>query len=207
MLTAITLFLTLAAIPVNPVETALANFRQLNSYRVTLRSGHGDNTEVIRYSYKKPGFVRMDFITPHSGAMLVYSPLSKSVRLRPFGFVKPLVLNLDPDNSLVKSAQGHRVDASDFGALLQQVQQLQELGNTRIQGDARIGNRDALQVTVEGEKDIALIGVHRYLLWLDKATLLPLKTMAYDKRGKLLDEVYMEELELNPDLPDDQFQL
>jgi len=206
MLTVMALFLTLAALPVNPVDSALANFRQLDSYRVTLRSGHGDSVEVIRYSYKKPGFVRMDFINPHNGAQLVYNPVSKNVRLRPFGFAKLLVLTLSPDNSLVKSARGHRVDASDLGSFLQQVQRLQEHGKTKIEGETTVGRNGALMVSVVGDKDIVLTGVHSYRLWLDKTTLLPLKTMAYDHNGKLIDEVVFEDLELNPELADELFQ-
>lgn len=201
------LFITLAALPVNPVDSALANFRQLNSYRVTLRSGHGETAEMIRYSYKKPGFVRMDFITPHNGAQLVYNPVNKKVRLSPFGFTRSLVLTLSPDNSLVKSLRGHRVDASDLGSFLQQVQQLQEQGKTRIEGEATVGRNGALIIAVEGNRDIVLTGVHSYRLWLDKTTLLPLKTMAYDHNGNLLDEVLMEDLELNPELADELFQL
>ncbi|CAG0968972.1 sigma-E factor regulatory protein RseB domain-containing protein [Geobacter sp.] len=207
MLTVMALFLTLAALPANPVDSALANFRQLDSYRVTLRSGHGDSVEVIRYSYKKPGFVRMDFINPHNGAQLVYNPVSKNVRLRPFGFAKLLVLTLSPDNSLVKSAHGHRVDASDLGSLLQQVQRLQEHGKTKIEGETTVGRNGALMVSVVGDKDIVLTGVHSYRLWLDTMTLLPLKAMAYDHNGNLLEEVLMEDLELNPALADELFQL
>jgi outer membrane lipoprotein-sorting protein len=207
MLTAMILFLTLTAPHANPIDSALANFRQLNSYQVTLRSGHGDSAEVIRYSYKKPGFVRMDFIKPHKGAQLVYNPMTKTVRLRPFGFAKPLVLTLSPDNSLVKSSRGHRVDASDLGSLLQDVQQLQQHGKTKVEGETMAGGKASIQVAVEGDKDIALTGVHSYRLWLDKTILLPLKTMAYDHNGNLLEEVFMEDLKLNPELPDKFFQL
>ena len=207
MLPIVTLILTLTALPANPVDTALAHVRQLTSYRMTLRSGHGDNAEVIRYSYKKPGFVRMDFIKPHHGAVLVYSPVTRQVRLRPFGIAKPLVLTLSPDNSLVKSSHGHRVDASDLGSFLERVQKLQRRGTTRVEGKTAVGRNGALEVSVEGNKDFAVAGVHRYRLWLDTKTLFPVKTMAYDLDGNLLEEVSMEDLELNPELPDDYFQL
>jgi outer membrane lipoprotein-sorting protein len=207
MLTAMILFLTLTALPANPVDSALANFRQLNSYQVTLRSGHGDSAEVIRYSYKKPGFVRMDFIKPHKGARLVYNPVSKTVRLRPFGFAKPLILTLSPDNSLVKSSHGHRVDASDLGSLLQDVQELQQHGKTKVEGETTVGRKASILISVKGDRDSVVNGVHGYRLWLDKTTLLPLKTMAYDHNGNLLEEVLMEDLKLNPELSDRFFQL
>lgn len=199
--------LLVVALPASPVDSALAHFRQINSYRMTLHSGHGNSAEVIRYTYKKPGFVRMDFITPHTGALLVYSPISKSVRLRPFAFATSLVITLSPDNSLIKSSHGHRIDASDFGSFLQQVQQLQEHGKTTIEGENNSGEQAAVIVSVEGAKGFILNGVHSYRLWLDKTTMLPFKTLSYDINDTVIEEVLMEELELNPELAADFFQL
>jgi len=148
----------------------------------------------------------MDFINPYNGAQLVYNPVSNKVRLRPFSFAKLLVLSLSPDNRLVKSARGHRVDASDLGSFLQQVQQLQQHGKTTVEEETTVGRNGALIVSVVGDKDIVLTGVHSYRLLLDKTTLLPLKTMAYDHNGNLIDEVLTENLELNPELADELFQ-
>lgn len=174
---------------------------------MTLHSRHDGAGEDIRYFYKKPGFIRMEFIRPHKGALLVYDPTKKTVRLRPFGFAKAFVLSLSPDNGLVKSAQGHRVDESDIGALLQRVQRLQGHGQTTVMGEERLNERDAVVVRVEGEKGYAVDGVHRYLLWLDTATLLPLKTATYDSSGRQLEEVLMDDLEVNIPLADTLFNL
>ena len=191
----------------DPLAAALERYRDVGSYRVTLRSGHGDDGEVIRYFYKKPGFIRMEFIRPHNGALLVYDPTAKTVRLRPFGALKPLVLSLSPDNSLVKSAQGHRVDESDIGTLLRRVQRLSERGTTVMRGEEKVGARDAVIVSVEGEKGHSLEGVHRYLIWLDRITLLPLKVAAYDSSGAPVEEVLMDDLEVNMALEDSLFEL
>ena len=107
--------------------------------------------------------------------------------------------------SLVKSSRGHRVDESDLGSFLRRVKSLQGHGRAVILGEEKIGNREVIPVEVEGEEGFALEGVHRYLVWLDKRLLLPLKTSAYDGGGKLVEEVLMDDLEVNVPLDESLF--
>ena len=150
----------------------------------------------------------MEFITPHKDAVLVYRPDTKKARLRPFGFLKPLVLTFAPDNGLITSAQGHRVDASDMGALLETVHTLADKGKCTIKGDGEVGGRHALLVEVRGEGGITVNGnIHRYLLWLDAGTLLPLRTQAFAADDAQVEDVVMDDLEINVELPDSLFAL
>lgn len=202
------LLLAFTAPPPDPVAAALESYRHVVSYRVTLRSTSDGSAEIIRYSFKKPGFVRMDFVKPHSGAVLMYDPVKKEARLRPFGSLKPLVLTLDPDSSLITSSRGHRVDASDLGAFLGTVQKLAQHGESRVMGKEKVGVREALLVEVKGEEGATVVGgIHRYRLWLDLRTMLPLKTQSFDVNGKLVEEVVMDDLEINVHFPDSFFEL
>ncbi len=204
----LTIFLlALASAVADPVSTAIDSYNNVNSYRVTLRSKSANSSEVIRYNYKKPGFVRMEFIKPHNGAVLVYNPINKKAKLRPFGLLKPFILTLSPDSSLIKSPTGHRVDASDIGELLKTVKRLQEMGMTEILGDEAIGERASMKIKVEGVNDHTVDGIHRYLLWLDRKTSLPIKASSYDKNGGLIEEVLMDDLETNVELPESLFSL
>lgn len=189
------------------ISTAIENYNSVESYSVTLRSRSNDSSEEIRYYYKKPGFVRMEFIKPYRGAMLVYSPSKKEARLRPFGFLKSFILTLSPDNSLIKSSKGHRVDESDIGALLKIVKKLQSNGKTEISGEESVGNRPVMVVSVKGEKDFTINGIHRYMLWLDKKSFLPLKVAAYNMKGELMEEVAMDDLMINIGITEDLFEL
>lgn len=187
----------LPAQPQDPVAAALESYQNVSTYRVTLRSGHGKAEEIIKYLYKKPGFIRMEFVKPHPGALLAYNPLTKIVRLRPFGFAKALALSLSPDNRLVKSARGHSVDASDIGALLAGVQALQAQGDTALLGEEMLGGQKTVRVEVTGKPGVVLDGVHRYQLWLDPATWLPRKVLAYGPTDTVVDEAIMDDLEVN----------
>ena len=149
----------------------------------------------------------MEFIRPHKGAVLVYNPTKKEVRLRPFGFLKFFVLTLSPESKLLKSSKGHRVNESDIGSLLKIVKRLQSHGiSQKLKADT-LGKRHTVLISVEGKGDFAVNGVHLYYLWLDKKTFLPLKTSAYNTQGKLIEEVLMDDLQINIEFPENFFNL
>ncbi len=199
------LFIALTPVMSDPISAAIENYENIHSYQVTLRSYGDEPEEIIRYYYKKPGFIKMEFIKPYRGAVLVYNPSKDEVKLRPFGFLKPLVLTMAPDNSLITSSRGHRVDESDIGALLDMVKRLQLQGKTEIQGEEILGGKKTIRVSVKGNEDFTVDSIHRYLLWLDVKTYLPLKVSAYSIDDELIEEVMMDDLEINIDFHEDYF--
>lgn len=188
-----------AASAADLVGEALARYAEVESYTVTLRSytePGGPFREVIRYSYSKPGWVRMDFLRPHAGMVLVYDPERKAVRLWPFGQSGP-GFSLDPGNWLLASAGGHRADRSDFGALLAQVAAVRERGSTENLEEEVLGGRMAAHIRITGHGEAEVEGVHRFDLWLDSISLMPLKVEAYSRSDGPVDFVLMDDLELN----------
>ena len=45
-----------------------------------VRSARGAESQIIHYSYRRPGFIRMEFVEPHRGAVLVYTGFALAVR-------------------------------------------------------------------------------------------------------------------------------
>ncbi|KVO66183.1 hypothetical protein WJ78_16320 [Burkholderia ubonensis] len=196
-----------ASMTADPVTVAQTHFEQASSYRATIRAWprQGEHTEV-RYAYRKPGYVRMDFVAPHHGAVLVYDPVSRKVRVRPFGAHLPPALSLAPTNPLVRDPSGHRVDQSDVGELLRNVRALQEGGVTVLQGEEPVGGRIALRVTVTGAPAHAVAGVHRYQLWLDAEDGFPLKVVSFaDGDDRPLETVTLDDVEIDVAFPDHFF--
>lgn len=75
----------------DPISRYQQRFDQIQSYQVVMRSSSTtEASKIIRYSYKKPGYVRMDFTQPHAGAVLTYNPDSGKVTLWPFGLERCL---------------------------------------------------------------------------------------------------------------------
>jgi outer membrane lipoprotein-sorting protein len=185
---------------------ALTRFDALHSYQVTLRStaASGDQ-QVIRYFYRKPGWVRMDFVTPHSGAVLVYSPDTRRARLWPFGLHHWPTLDLSPDNPLLRGPQGHRVDRSDVGVLLADVVALRARGHIAPLGDARVAGRPAVELEVVGATDSPAGHARRFRIWLADDTLFPLRADSFDANGRLIESVDMSDAQIDVPFPERLF--
>ena len=151
----------LTGTPPDPLAAAIEHYQTVESYRVTIRSFHAGGEEHIRYYFRKPGFVRMEFIRPHDGAVLVYNPSTRRVRLWPFGAGRFPELNLSPGNLLIRSSRGQHVDRSDVGALFENVRALQQSGNTEVSGEESMDGRTVLHLVVTGASNVAVDGVHR----------------------------------------------
>lgn len=188
------------------LHDAQARFRTLESYRVTLRSRAADGQpQVIVYAYRKPGWIRMDFVEPHRGAVIIYDPATRRVHLWPFGKDHFPRLNLAPDNPLIRSAGGHSVDHSDVGALLAKLIELRAQGTMTDPADAAIAERPARYVEITGASAAKVDGVHRYRLWFEQDSLFPLKVQSYDTALELIETVDMSDAELDPVFPEHFF--
>ena len=180
-----------------PLAQAEAAFNGLTTYTATLRSyaqGSDEYTQIIRFFYKRPGFIRMEFISPHKGALLAYSPETGKARLRPFGAIKPLIFTLRPGNRLIRSPQGHTVDRSHLGALIVNARIIEGSGSLKTLGTEEINGRKALKVEVKAAEGFQSEGVNRHLLWLDSETHLPIKAEGYDADGEFIEGVLIDDL-------------
>ena len=195
----------LTGTPPDPLAAAIEHYQTVGSYRVTIRSFHDDSEEHIRYYYKKPGFVRMEFIRPHPGAVLVYNPLTQRVRLWPFGVGHFPELNLSPGNPMIRSSRGQHVDHSDVGALFENVRTLQQSGNIEVLVEESMDGRTFLHLVVTGADGFAIAGVHRYELWLDKPNQFPVKVISRDQQDGVMETVMLEDLEVNVKFPESLF--
>jgi len=180
---------------------AMARYRAVESYRVTIRSVHVDAEEHLRYFFRKPGFVRMEFIRPHAGAVLVYSPSTQRVRLWPFGIDRFPELNLSPSNPLIQSSRKQRVDQSDVGVLLGNMQILAKGGSQGPSQEQMLAGRPVLHLWVTGADDRTVSDVHSYEIWLDAASLFPLKVISRDLQDAIMETVHMEDAEVDILLP------
>lgn len=187
----------------NLLTDAEARFDALHSYQVTLRStGAAGTQEVILYFFRKPGWVRMEFEQPHRGAVLIYAPDTRRVRLWPFGLGHWPELNLAPDNILLRDPSGHRVDRSDVGVLLAQIRTLGERGSTTPLGDAQLTGRPVTGLEISGPADGPLDKVHRYRIWLARDSGFPLRVDSFAADGGLIESVDMSDARIDVPFPE-----
>ncbi len=184
---------------------AIDNYHRVESYSVTIRSSGENGAHNIRYYYKKPGFVRMEFIYPHEGAVLIYSPETRRVRVWPFGIYHFPELNLSPDNPLIRGPGGQQVDRSDIGSLFMNIRTLATGGTSEIVKDENVSGRTDLHMIITGAAKFAVDGVHRYELWLDTGNQFPIKVISHDQYDTIIETVVMDVPVVNAQLPDRLF--
>lgn len=197
---------SVACVPLEaPIRAAQKHFETLEGYRALLTSTEIDGAgQVIRYYFKAPGFVRMEFVKPNRGALLLYDPVEDRVTVWPFG-PRGFSLSLDPGNFLIRSPSGHRVDRSHVGALLENIRDLQQEGTTQVVG-LEDGEAECLvHVRVVGAPDGVVNGVHRYELWLERERLFPSRVEAYDPNDRLIEAVTLTRVVLDPAFREDFF--
>lgn len=201
MLSALMLAAALSGTEPDLLTGAIERFRKVESYRVTIHSVQADAVVHLRYYYQKPGFVRMEFIRPHEGAVLVYNPSTRRVRLWPFGAGRFPELNLNPSNPLIQSSRQQRVDQSDVGVLLGNMQGLAQRGSLGSADEQVLAGRPVLHLHVTGAGDWSVAGVHSYEVWLDAASLFPLKVISRDLQNAIIETVQMEDAQIDVALP------
>jgi outer membrane lipoprotein-sorting protein len=203
----VTMVLLLTDSP-DPVQDAFDCYQKADAYQVVVKSSSGSRSskpDIVRYYYQKPGYVRTEVIAPFGGAVLIYSPFTKKVKLWPFGYGSFPSFSLAPDNKLIRSQTGQRIDRSDLGALYQNVMTLQRRGKTTVIGTESIAGQTALRIHVEGTSGFSVEGVSQFELWLDVTTGFPLKVMSYKADNSLIEVVEMSEYQINPEFPVDFF--
>src|SRR3569623_764360 len=183
----------------DPIQVAIDHYRDVHAYQVTVKSTVAGKTDVLLYAYKMPGLVRMDFVSPHQGAVLVYDHTAHKAKLWPFGYHSFPSLSLSPDNGLIQRPNGQRVDRSDVGVLFENVKALQAGGGAAVLGVETVGAQAALHVDVGNNNGAPIGAVYRYQLWLDQDTGVPVKVLSYGKDGRLKESVEMEGLQVNPE--------
>ncbi|CAI08757.1 hypothetical protein [Aromatoleum aromaticum] len=191
------------------LDEAEAHFRALESYRATLHSiGPNGDRQVMRYFYRKPGWVRIDCVEPHRGAVLIYDPGARKVRLWTFGlgfgggFGFMPALSLAPDNPLVRSPRGHTVDRSDVGALFENLQSLRAGGSFTPLGAGTVSGEPAVGFEVAGVAGLIVDGAHRNRVWLAQDTLFPRRVENFDEADDLVEIVDLIDVELDVDFPE-----
>lgn len=194
------------ATPTDPIDMAQQRFEQIASYQLEIhsQSTQGGNTRM-RYSYRKPGWVRMDFSEPHRGAVLIYDPDKGKVRVWPFGIGTLPVVSLLPGNSLLQDSNGHRVDQSDVGTLLRNIHHLQQAGQTTVFGEEILAGQTLMHVSVVGAAGMTVGKVHRYEVWLEGSPGFPTKVISYTADDGLLETVVMDAVVFNLPFPAEFF--
>ena len=169
-----------------------AAYAQIEDYQMetevkVYHEGQVIETKRFLYTFRKPDHIRIDMKSPYAGMVLVYPAENDKVAVKPgglFGFMK---LRLSPDSALLRTDAGQRIDQTDLGLLIKNIDH--SLTDKR-RGEVRITGQDG-QVRIEVlAEDHFLDGVLTlYHFFIDKTRWLPVEVREFNPDGILKREV------------------
>jgi hypothetical protein len=166
---------------------------------------------VLRYWFQKPDRLRLEFVSPRAGLVLVYphgpdGPRGEpKARVQPGGLLRFLRLTLDPGSPRLAVAPGQRVDQTDLGLLVRNIAR-------SLTAEARSvpllwHSGDDVVAAVEAEAHFLPGVAARYAFRIDPTLWLPVGVREEIPTSGWVREVEFRELEVNPGLPEDLFRL
>ncbi|MDO8767516.1 MAG: hypothetical protein Q7K57_02180 [Burkholderiaceae bacterium] len=108
---------------------------------------------------------------------------------------------MSPGNPLIQSSRRQRVDQSDVGVLLGNMQMLAQDGSLGVTDKQALAGRQVLHLRVTGLGNFTVAGVHSHELWLDATSLFPVKVISRDLQDAIIETVHMEDVEIDVALP------
>ena len=163
-----------------------AAYAKVESYQTDMevreyRKGKYLQSKRFLYTFRKPGQLRIDMQSPEPGTILVYPDQGGKVTLRPGGWTGFVTLHLAPDNALLASGSGQRIDQSDFGLLLRNIQHSISDGRRGAVGVSESNGRVSIEVLAD---DHFLRGVRTlYCFVIDTSSWLPLEVHESTAQG------------------------
>lgn len=174
----------------------MERFNALTNYTTLLDSEGWDGRNRIMYTYKKPGFIRMDFIRPYKGALLIYNPIENKVTLRPFS-IRLFTFYLAPDNRFITDSKGHTVNHSDIGSLIRSVEQCAHEGTVTPLPTETLEGLSCPRLLVQSTRVT-------YFLWIHPRLRLPIKVVKFFSDGEK-ETVFLHNLTVDVPLDDTFF--
>lgn len=185
-------------------------YSQVDNYQteteVTVyREGQVTETERFLYTFKKPNHVRLDMESPYPGMILAYPDKNGKVIAKPAGLAGFLKLHLSPDNALLMTAAGQRIDQTDLGRLIHNISL--SISDQR-QGELKVYEKDGLVLIEVLAEDHFLAGVSTlYQFSVDKTNWLPVEVKEFTPERTLKRKVMFKNLKTSISIPDSFFRI
>lgn len=190
------------------VARMAAAFQQMDAYQAEIetseyQAGRIVTTRRFRFSFRKPDLLRIDMETPHPGMRLVYPDETGRVFVQFGGWKGFLKLRLAPDNPLLATRSGQRIDQSDLGLLIRNI--ARSVGEPS-RGEPQLVEKDRQLLLEVVAADHFLPGVvTRYRFVIDKTLWLPVAVDELTPDGRMKRTVRFRNLNISPQLPEDFF--
>lgn len=169
------------------------------------QNGQLAETKQFLYTFRKPDHIRIDMESPYAGMVLIYPGENGKVAVKPGGLFGFLKLDLSPDSSLLRTASGQRIDQTDLGLLIKNIEH--SLKDKRHGEIMLSGQNSQMHIKVLAE-DHFLGGVLTlYDFFIDKTNWLPAEVREFTPEGILKREVRFRNLRTSVGVAESFFQI
>ena len=191
----------------NKMETAYVAVKdyqvEVNS-RVYQRDGSEEKKKIL-YTFKKPGWIRLDFELPNPGMILIYPDKHGKVVIQPSGWARFFKLHLSPNSFLLKDVSKQRIDQTDLGLLIRNISH--SLTDQR-RGPVEVSEDDGrIELHVLADDHFRKGVTTRYRFLIDKDLWLPAAVEELTPKGILKRTITFRNLRINIGVSDSFFQL
>ena len=159
---------------------------------------------VLRYFYKKPGWIRAEIVEGKSqGTILLVR--DGQVRVKPPGILSLLVFHYPVYHPRVTDIRGNRLDETAWEFFVDE--HIRNLGLMTILSLRRdtLDGREVLVVETRSADPVRTRGIAREILWVRAADDILLRFEMYDASGRLMQMSRFTDIVINPRLPDTLF--
>lgn len=167
--------------------------------------GGSPEERKLRYTYKKPGAIRLDFAQPHAGMTVVYPDPDGKVAVRPLSWLPFFILHRDPGDPRTQVSPGQQIHQTDLGLLIRNIRRSVNEGR---KGEVAVSSQaNRILLTVLADNHFRQGVVTRYSFVINRELWLPEKVEEYDSEGRLERVIVFHDLTVNPGIPDSFFHL
>lgn len=174
---------------------------EVNDYR----EGEAVGMKRFLYTFRKPNHVRIDMKSPNPGMVLVYPDENGKVAVKPGGWAGFLKLHLSPDNALLRTSAGQRIDQTDLGLLIRNI------GHSltdRRRGESKVIEEEGrVRIEVPAEDHFMAGVVTLYHFTIDTARWLPVEIKEFTPDGVLKRTVIFRNMQTASAIPDSLFRI
>lgn len=159
----------------------------------------------LRYVFKKPNRIRIDFEHPHPGMTIVYPDALGRVVVRPMRGISSMLFHFMPESAFVEISPGQQIHQTDLGLLIENIGRSV---SSLMLGDLQIEESgDLLVIRVLSDNPFAKGTPTRYRYTIDKKLWLPVAVEESTASRVPKRKVVYEDLKTNTDVPDGTFDL
>ena len=192
---------------IGKLKTAYAQVEdyQLETEVKTYHEGKFVEMNRFLYTFKKPDHIRIDMKSPSAGMILIYPSGDGKVAVKPNGLLGFLKLNLFPDSALLSNATGQRIDQTDMGLLIKNIDHSITDRSHRTVSVSEQDGQVRIEVLAEDHFLKGVLTLYHFII--DKTHWLPVEVREFTPAGILKREVMFRNIRTSIGIPESFFRI